>query len=65
MWQSTTYWGSLARRAVIPIHLTKGKFKMKRHKMSKRANRANFRRGARHIHPKNMMGAPMRGGIRL
>lgn len=38
---------------------------MKRHKMSKRANRANFRKGAKHIHKKNVAPAPMRGGIRL
>jgi len=37
---------------------------MRRHKMSKRANRKNFKRGARNIHMKNMA-APMRGGIRL
>jgi len=38
---------------------------MKRHKMSKKANRANFRKGANSIHKKNVIGSPMRGGIRL
>lgn len=38
---------------------------MKRHKMSARHSRHNFRRGS-HVHPKNVPNTlPMRGGIRL
>ena len=38
---------------------------MKRHKMSRRSNRKNFRRGTG-THRKNLATAnPMRGGIRL
>lgn len=36
----------------------------KRHKMSRGASRANFRRGTG-THKKNLGGNPMRGGIRL
>lgn len=36
----------------------------KRHKMSAHHSRANFRRGSR-VKGKNMLGTPMRGGIRL
>jgi hypothetical protein len=37
----------------------------KRHKMSRRASRRSFTRGASRTHRKNVAGAPMRGGIRL
>lgn len=36
----------------------------KRHKMPQRQSQKNFSRNAR-PHGKNMLGAPMRGGIRL
>lgn len=36
----------------------------KRRKLSGKANRKNFRRGAK-VHGKNMRKSPMRGGIRL
>lgn len=38
---------------------------MKRRKMSHSESRANFKRNATKVHPRNMSGAPMRGGIRL
>jgi len=38
--------------------------KMKRHKMSRSANKRNFRSGT-HVKARNFAGAPMRGGIRL
>jgi len=38
---------------------------MKRRKMSKGESRANFSRNAQRVKPINMMGTPMRGGIRL
>ncbi|QXP07893.1 MAG: hypothetical protein [Arizlama microvirus] len=37
---------------------------MRRHKMSRRASRRSFRRGATRIHRKNVA-SPMRGGWRL
>ena len=37
----------------------------KRQKMGKRRSRRLFTRTAVKVHPKNMWGAPMRGGIRL
>lgn len=37
---------------------------MKRQKLSTKASRRNFRRGAK-THKKNTVRAPMRGGIRL
>lgn len=36
----------------------------KRHKMSRRGSRRNFRRGTR-VKGKNLRSGPMRGGIRL
>lgn len=38
---------------------------MRRHGMSRRKSRRSFSKGANRIHRKNMMGYPMRGGIRL
>lgn len=38
---------------------------MKRSKMSKAKSRSLFTNTARSPHPKNLQGAPMRGGIRL
>lgn len=40
-------------------------FKMKRFKLSKKASRKNFMKGATFIHKKNVSPGPMRGGIRL
>jgi len=37
---------------------------MRRNKMSRKANKRNFRRGTK-VKAKNGMGRPMRGGIRL
>lgn len=37
----------------------------KRFKMGRRHNKRNFRKGARGIHKKNVLGGSMRGGIRL
>lgn len=38
---------------------------MKRQKMGNRQSRRLFTRTADKVHPRNMQGAPMRGGIRL
>lgn len=38
---------------------------MRRHKMSHRGSKSNFRHGATHTHVKNIRATPMRGGIRL
>lgn len=38
---------------------------MKRHKMNGKHSRKLFSRTAKGTHPRNMMGVPMRGGIRL
>lgn len=38
---------------------------MKRKKMSGRASRGLFTATAKTTHPKNLLGHPMRGGIRL
>lgn len=38
---------------------------MRRSKMPHGQSKRVFRQGAQRVHPKNMMGAPMRGGIRL
>lgn len=37
---------------------------MKRHKLSRKQSRKQFKSGAR-IHSRNVRGGPMRGGIRL
>lgn len=37
----------------------------KRYKMSRKKSRKQFSRSAGHTHKKNLMAAPMRGGIRL
>lgn len=37
----------------------------KRHKMTRQHSKHVFTQGARNVHPKNNMTAPMRGGIRL
>lgn len=37
----------------------------KRSKMGKKRSKRLFTKTAMRVHPKNMMGAPMRGGIRL
>lgn len=37
----------------------------RRHKLSGGKSRRMFTKHASHPHPMNMMGAPMRGGIRL
>lgn len=37
----------------------------KRQKMSRKASKRNFKKGAGKLHKKNVMGSPMRGGIRL
>lgn len=37
----------------------------KRGRMSSGHSKKNFRAGARNVHPKNNVGRPMRGGIRL
>lgn len=37
----------------------------KRHRMPKRASKKLFSRTARNVHRKNIVGNPMRGGIRL
>lgn len=37
----------------------------KRYKMDRRKSRRSFSRGAARTHRKNMLGNPMRGGIRL
>lgn len=37
----------------------------KRQKMSKKASRRSFTKGAKRVHGKNVMTSPMRGGIRL
>lgn len=37
---------------------------MRRHKLSPRQNKRNFRKGTR-FHKKNLRAAPMRGGFRL
>jgi len=42
-----------------------GEIHMKRHKLSGKASRKNFTRGAVLTHKKNVAPAPMRGGIRL
>lgn len=38
---------------------------MRRHKMGNAQSKRVFRKGAQNVHPKNVSGAPMRGGIRL
>jgi len=38
---------------------------MKRYKMNRGKSRRSFSRGASRTHSRNIMGAPMRGGIRL
>ncbi|QXP08372.1 MAG: hypothetical protein [Arizlama microvirus] len=38
---------------------------MKRHKMGNAHSQKVFTKTAKKTHPKNMAGAPMRGGIRL
>lgn len=37
----------------------------KRHKMSGKHSRKLFTRTAERVNPRNMLGSPMRGGIRL
>lgn len=37
----------------------------KRHKMSRGHSKRNFTHNAMRVHPKNSLGGPMRGGIRL
>lgn len=37
----------------------------KRHKISRKGSRKLFTATAKGTHPKNLLGAPMRGGIRL
>lgn len=37
----------------------------KREKMSSRASKSDFTKNAKRVNHKNLLGAPMRGGIRL
>lgn len=38
---------------------------MKRMRMSRKASKRNFKKGARKVHKKNITPPPMRGGYRL
>lgn len=38
---------------------------MRRHRLGRRQSQSMFTRNATRQHPKNLMGMPMRGGIRL